>query len=229
MRDFRDAKIMAHALRDALKAKSIETTHSESLELIATAFGCASWNVLAAKIGAARPRQPRADAALAGGGQATAYCTFCGKSQHDVRRLIAGPSSTYICDACVVLCNDVIEDKDNQIVFALLQADEDSGQQGYPAALAHLAGQATEELVAFVEQCRRGVQRYRRALDDIQFVLAARDGAQPDESILAAPRFARLKDESTSDLRATREQHEGAIRRREQAARMALDELSARR
>jgi hypothetical protein len=34
MRDFRDAKAMAHTLRDALKAKAIETTHSECLELI---------------------------------------------------------------------------------------------------------------------------------------------------------------------------------------------------
>jgi hypothetical protein len=39
MRDFRDAKVMAHGLRDALKAKAVETTHSESLELIAKAFG----------------------------------------------------------------------------------------------------------------------------------------------------------------------------------------------
>jgi Glyoxalase superfamily protein len=35
MRDFRDAKVMARALRDALKAKAVETTHAESLELIA--------------------------------------------------------------------------------------------------------------------------------------------------------------------------------------------------
>ena len=41
MRDFRDAKAMARALRNALKAKGVETTHSESLELIATAFGYA--------------------------------------------------------------------------------------------------------------------------------------------------------------------------------------------
>lgn len=39
MRDFRDAKTMARSLRDALKAKSVETTHSESLEFIAKAFG----------------------------------------------------------------------------------------------------------------------------------------------------------------------------------------------
>src|SRR5262245_18991527 len=56
MRDFRDSKIMAHALRDALKAKAVDITHSESLELIATTFGFANWNILSAKIEAAGPR-----------------------------------------------------------------------------------------------------------------------------------------------------------------------------
>jgi hypothetical protein len=56
MRDFRDAKVMARALRDALKAKAIETTHTETLELIAKAFGCKSWNILSAKIEAAEPK-----------------------------------------------------------------------------------------------------------------------------------------------------------------------------
>jgi hypothetical protein len=55
MRDFRDAKIMARALRDALTAKAIETTHSEALELIAKAFGYENWNILSAKIEAAEP------------------------------------------------------------------------------------------------------------------------------------------------------------------------------
>jgi hypothetical protein len=56
MRDFRDAKVMARALRDALKAQAIETTHTEALELIAKAFGCKSWNILSAKIEAAEPK-----------------------------------------------------------------------------------------------------------------------------------------------------------------------------
>jgi hypothetical protein len=56
MRDFRDAKAMAHALRDALKSRAVETTHSESLELIAKAFGYGNWNILAAKIEASEPR-----------------------------------------------------------------------------------------------------------------------------------------------------------------------------
>lgn len=45
MRNFRDAKVMAHALRDGLSAKAVEITHSECLELLAKAFGCESWNV----------------------------------------------------------------------------------------------------------------------------------------------------------------------------------------
>ena len=59
MRDFRDAKAMAHALRDGLSAKAIEITHSECLELLAKAFGCESWNVLSAKIEATQ--SPGAD------------------------------------------------------------------------------------------------------------------------------------------------------------------------
>jgi ATP-dependent Lon protease len=54
MRDFRDAKAIAQALREALNAKSISLTHSESLELVAKILGFRDWNVLAAKIQAAR-------------------------------------------------------------------------------------------------------------------------------------------------------------------------------
>jgi hypothetical protein len=43
MRDFRDAKGRARALRDALKSKAIETTHAEALELVAKAFGYKNW------------------------------------------------------------------------------------------------------------------------------------------------------------------------------------------
>ena len=38
------------------------------------------------------------------------YCSFCGKSQHEVRKLIAGPS-VFICDECVDLCNDIIKEQ----------------------------------------------------------------------------------------------------------------------
>ena len=38
------------------------------------------------------------------------YCSFCGKSQHEVKKLIAGPS-VFICDECIDLCNEIIRDE----------------------------------------------------------------------------------------------------------------------
>ncbi|MAY25188.1 MAG: ATP-dependent Clp protease ATP-binding subunit ClpX [Polycyclovorans sp.] len=43
-------------------------------------------------------------------GSRVLYCSFCGKSEHEVRKLIAGPS-VYICDECVDLCNDIIREE----------------------------------------------------------------------------------------------------------------------
>ena len=43
-------------------------------------------------------------------GEKLLYCSFCGKSQHEVRKLIAGPS-VFICDECIELCNDIIRDE----------------------------------------------------------------------------------------------------------------------
>jgi hypothetical protein len=55
MRDFRDAKAMAGTLRAALAAKRLKITVSESLELIAKAFGVADWNTLSAAVRARAP------------------------------------------------------------------------------------------------------------------------------------------------------------------------------
>jgi uncharacterized protein len=55
MRDFRDAKAMAQTLRDALKAKSVSVSHSESLELVAKTLGFHDWNVLSAAIQSSQP------------------------------------------------------------------------------------------------------------------------------------------------------------------------------
>ncbi len=51
------------------------------------------------------------------------YCSFCGKSQNEVRKLIAGPS-VYVCDECVELCNDIIRDE--------LQEDAEFGEGELP-------------------------------------------------------------------------------------------------
>jgi len=49
-------------------------------------------------------------------------CSFCGKSQDEVRKLIAGPT-VYICDECIDLCNDIIaEENDNEEAFSQTSA-----------------------------------------------------------------------------------------------------------
>ncbi len=47
-------------------------------------------------------------------GEKLLYCSFCGKSQHEVKKLIAGPS-VFICDECIDLCNDIIRDEISSI------------------------------------------------------------------------------------------------------------------
>ncbi len=55
------------------------------------------------------------------------YCSFCGKSQHEVKKLIAGPS-VFICDECIDLCNDIIRDE-----VPADAADAKSGRGELPA------------------------------------------------------------------------------------------------
>src|SRR5581483_1629320 len=73
MRDYRDAKSMAHTARAFLGEHGLKITNSQSLELIAKAFGAADWNTLAAairdevtppRIAVATPRSPRFSTAL---------------------------------------------------------------------------------------------------------------------------------------------------------------------
>ena len=56
------------------------------------------------------------------------YCSFCGKSQHEVRKLIAGPS-VFVCDECVDLCNDIIreeiQEKDTEVTKRKLPIPEE--------------------------------------------------------------------------------------------------------
>ena len=49
--------------------------------------------------------------------KSTLYCSFCGKSQHEVRKLIAGPT-VFICDECVDLCNDIIREETKSALVA---------------------------------------------------------------------------------------------------------------
>jgi hypothetical protein len=91
---------MAKSLRDPLAARSVVLSHSECLEIVAKQFGFADWNTLSAKLDVEQ-----------------LSCSFCGKSQHEVRSLIEGgckPRRTspcvFICDECVALSAQINAD-----------------------------------------------------------------------------------------------------------------------
>jgi len=129
-----------------------------------------------------------------------------------------------------VVCNDVLDGKDDQAFFSLLKADEESGNQAYPAAVQYLGVQPTEDVVSFVERSRRATRLYRVALQSIQHVLAIRDGeAQADSDVLASPRFVGLKDQSREELLTLRQRSERELKRYEEALRIALTVLGERR
>jgi hypothetical protein len=98
---------MARTLRAALTTMGFNVTASQSLELLAQAFGVADWNTLSAAI------RPESVAAL------QQSCSFCGKSKHDVQTLCEGGCSgahraprscAFICDECVTFCAQVNAD-----------------------------------------------------------------------------------------------------------------------
>jgi len=227
MRDFRDAKTMAHALRGALQGKAVETTHSECLELIAKAFGYENWNILSAKIEAAEPAtgDERTISVAAQNEPAppkTLYCSFCGKSQHEVRKLIAGPPPVFICDECVDICTDVVEPDDDVELFRLMKANDESGKQADRALFELARGTSTEELAHYVERSRRGVERSRLALQGIQRKLAV-----PDDDMLTLPHT--LRDKRREDLVVVQQKAQRDLTRYERALSIARTVLGERR
>src|SRR5690554_4748557 len=75
------------------------------------------------------------------------YCSFCGKSQHEVRKLIAGPS-VFICDECVDLCNDIIREE-------VQESQNDNGGQKLPSPM---------EICAILDQYVIGQQQAKKVL-----------------------------------------------------------------
>jgi hypothetical protein len=197
MRDYRDAKAMAQSLRQALTHDNLAVTHSRSLELVAQAFGLDNWNILAARIEADRPAAVEV-------GPKTLHCSFCGKSQHDVRKLIAGPNAL-ICDECVALCNDVIEHTD---VLALLPADE--ARDGDDSALnAYLAGRASEQLRAYLAKAEQAIARDRESIRVAAAAIEARAGRRSVGAEPFGPTLKFLADKSDAELEA----HKAALER----------------
>jgi len=65
----------------------------------------------------------------------TRGCSFCGKRQEQVQRLIAGPSMVFICDECIRLCNTIIQENEGQGPIA-------SGQSMHQPRWARFLGRA---------------------------------------------------------------------------------------
>jgi hypothetical protein len=66
--------------------------------------------VLSKEPGVTYLRKARMGKATGNDLKSTLYCSFCGKRQHEVRKLIAGPT-VFICDECVDLCKDIIQEE----------------------------------------------------------------------------------------------------------------------
>jgi len=214
MRDFRDAKVMAHSLRDALKAKAMEITHSESLELIAKTFGYENWNILSARIDTAQPRSGSTAGHQAPAPQAVLYCSFCGKTQHEVRSLVAGPH-VFICDECIDLCSDIIDEQ----LLRLIEGDEASAR-----------AMSTDRLSHYVDHARKGEQRHRLALQHIERMLALRRNATAvDDDILTSSGIIHLKNKTIDELVAMQKFPQDQLKRYEQAVRTATPVLGERK
>jgi len=235
MRDFRDAKTMAHALRGALKVKGVEAAHSECLELIAKAFGYDNWNILSAKIEGAESREPDRPALSPAGAydpvlKNTVSCSFCGKTQHEVETLIAGPPPLFICNDCVGISSDVLADQE---ILSLLKADEERATRSSAPAFPYLRGKSTEELALHVQRGKKGAGHWRLGLQHIKRILAVRDGdvlAERDVpgNVLASPGYAFLRNKTTEDLLALQQHAERELKRYEDVERIAMTVLAER-
>jgi ribosomal protein L37AE/L43A len=191
MRDFRDAKLMARSLSEALKLESVALTHSESLELIAAIFGVDNWNVLSAQIKAAEAPSSTAP-----------HCTFCKKSSSEVEALVAGPG-VYICDKCVALCSNTLEEQ--SITKMLRKTDPAS------AALDHFRDQSTEQILAYQRDAQRRLSNTRTAMQTVETLL----GEAAHEQIVPRPIHEFFRAKSKQDLVVTKKQLKSNLDRTE--------------
>ena len=81
-------------------------------------------------------------------------CSFCGKTQDQVRKLIAGPNGAYICDECVDICAEIIDEE--------LENDEAAGEVAEPEEQINLL--KPEELKAFLDDYVIGQDQAKKVL-----------------------------------------------------------------
>jgi len=106
-------------------------------------------------------------------------CSFCGKSQRDVRKLIAGPT-VYICDECIGLCNDIIAEED-----------------GSPAPEARIP---TEALRTVGDQLERIAKLVRMTLRTVGEATAARSAMESSSPALSSCAFCGTSEDSAQVL-----------------------------
>lgn len=155
MRDFRDAKAMAQSLRQALSTRNITVSHSDSLELIAQSFGFDNWNILSAKIGAQRSELASGDDPESPSSALLLHCSFCGKSQDEVKKLIAGPDS-FICDECVHLCVGIF---DREEVLTAMRSAESEGRDPRQGVAEALSRWGEGQVAEFLKRSQDGPNR----------------------------------------------------------------------
>jgi hypothetical protein len=204
MRDFRDAKLMARSLCEAMKPKSLVLTHSESLELIAAIFGVDNWNMLSAQIKAKEEASSERP-----------HCTFRKKSSGEVEALVAGPG-VYICDQCIALCSNTLEER--SIAKLLRKTDPAS------APADHFRDRSTEQILAYQRDAQRRLSKTRTALRTVEILI----GEAADEQVAPGPVHEIFRTKSKRDLVATKKQLKKNLDRIESTLRAVDDVLRVR-
>jgi hypothetical protein len=149
---------------------------------------------LASKVDAAQLATSKVDNEKGG---AALQCSFCAKSQFQIRKLIAGPK-VFICDECVSLCGEILEDENEFDVFGA--GDDDAWS-------AYVRERGAAALGGHVTRAKNHVAHWRNSLEQIKRKLASKAGNGGQA-------------EGVADLVALKERHERALRRFEEALRL---------
>ncbi|MCA1400571.1 hypothetical protein I6F38_30785 [Bradyrhizobium sp. BRP56] len=141
------------------------------------------------------------------------YCSFCGKNQHDVSKLVAGPA-VFICDECIDLCTDIVDEHLNQLI---------AGNEEGARAL------STDRLLHYVQLARKIVERHRSMLQRIDRMIALRSNPSPmDAEVPQSAIFAQLKAKTSDELLAMKKISQDQISRYERVQRTATPLIDER-